>query len=192
MTAVPYWCGREHVGRYLATLFLDEYKIPSLEDVTSLFDDKWMRESLQKTIERLDAIIALFEMIKERLLHYCQLCRLSFFSDYFHNDNFLPKTNASLIFFKCLSGNYPLPQYEISYYRDQVSYTILFNNVKHERIVEVCDLLEKVSLHLQEKRSIFELKKTQQCKKADENVDDHICEALDCCFKVYYDEVDYL
>ena len=65
-------------------------------------------------------------------------------------------------------------------------------NVQHERIVEVCDLLEKVSFRLQEKLSIFELKKTQQCKKVDENVDDHICEFLDCCFKVYYDEVDIL
>ena len=53
------------------------------------------------------------------------------------------------------------------------------------------NLLEKVSIHLQETRSIFELKKTQQCKTADKNVDHHICEALDCCFKVYYDEVDY-
>ena len=53
-----------HVGRHLATLFLDEYKLSSLEDVTSLFGDKWMRESLQKTIERLDAITALFEAIK--------------------------------------------------------------------------------------------------------------------------------
>ena len=45
---------------------------------------------------------ALFETFQRRLLHYCQLSKLSFSSTYFQADYYLPKKAAPLMFL-CVS-----------------------------------------------------------------------------------------
>ena len=139
------------------------------------------RESCQKDLpyEKLDLIIALFETFERRLLHYCQLCKLSFSSTYFQADYYLLKQAAPLMFFKCLALDCPLHRGEFAYYEDQISHIILFKDVKHERVIEFCDLISKVSIHLQSEHSALQLKKQKNCIKPCENDDDKcICDSF--------------
>ena len=41
MAAVSHWCERERVGQCLDALLLNEHKLRSFEDATSLIDVKW-------------------------------------------------------------------------------------------------------------------------------------------------------
>ena len=184
MTAIPVWCGREHVGRHLGTLLLSNYDLPSLEEVKNIFEDKWKRELPKKTYEKLELIIALFETFERRLLHYCQLSKLSFSSTYFQADYYLPKKAAPLMFFKCLALDYPLHRGEFAYYEDQISHIILFNDVQHDRVIEFCNLISKVSIYLQNKHSALQLEKEKHCIKSCETEDKCICHSF------AYDEVD--
>ena len=55
---------------------------------------------------------------------------------YFQVDYYLPKKAAPLMFFKCLALDYSIHRGEFAYCKDQISHTILFNDVKHERVIE--------------------------------------------------------
>ena len=112
------------------------------------------RELPKKTYEKLELIIALFETFERRLLHYCQLSKLSFSSMYFQADYYmyLRKKAARLMFFKCLALDYPLHRGEFAYYEDQISHIILFNDAKHERVIDFCDLIKK-SFYLSSKQT---------------------------------------
>ena len=66
MTAAPYWCRREHMGGYMTTLILCDYQLPSIEEVRTIFEDKWKKESPKETLERLEILIAFCDAIKER------------------------------------------------------------------------------------------------------------------------------
>ena len=87
-------------------------------------------------------------------------------------------------------GNYLIYQGELSYYQDHISQVILFNNVKVERVLAFCDLMEKLSIHLQEKNLSLHRDKAEHCKKNKENEEDCLCNSFDSAVKKCYDEVD--
>ena len=194
MAAVPFWSAREDLGRRLSTLLLDEYDLPPIEDIKKLFDNCWEKEKPRTILERLNIIISLLETIKARLLHYSQLCRLSFTSEYLKADLYLAK-DGPLSFFDRLAGGYSFHRAEISYYQDLISHVILFNDVKNERLIDFCDLIEKVSNHLQDKQfRVRHMKELQRkiitcCEKVDEDCD---CDydAFESRLKAGYDVVD--
>ena len=175
MTAVPYWNAREHIGRYFSTLVLEDYDLPSLENIKTLFDDCLKNESPKKAFEKLNLIIGIFEAVESRLLHYIKLCDQSFSSAYFESDPYLAKC-ATTDFFKMLCGNYPLHISHTSYFTDLLSQTILFNDVKANRVIDCCDLLQKISIHLHEKRSIIHQMKNECCKSNCHDIEECNCD----------------
>ena len=191
MAAVPFWGAREDLGRRLSTLLLDDYELPPFELLKRIFDKYCQKEKPRKILDRLDVIIALFEMIKGRLLHYSQLCRLSFSSDYLKADLYLLIDDGPLSFFDRLAGGYPIDRSELSYYQDLISHVILFNGVKNERLIDFCDLIEKVSIHLQDKHFALLQMKEEHCRTCcEKDIEDCICDAFESRLKGGYDEVD--
>ena len=178
MAAVPYWNAREHIGRHFSTLVLEDYGLPSLENVKTVFDDCLKKESPKRALHKIDLNINIYEAVQSRLLHYIKLCDLSFSSSHFESDIYLAK-NVIIHMFKMLCGNYPVHIYDANYFTDLLSQTILFNNVKTERVIDCCDLLQKISIHLHEKRLIICQMKNERCKANCANIEECDCDSLE-------------
>lgn len=187
-SVVRYWNAREHLGRYFSTLFLDFYNHPPFEEVIKIFDD-WLTQDSDPFV-KLHVILYLFNQMCAKLSHFIDLSNLAFHSQYLQCDYFFPK-NASLEFFKMIiTDNYLPHQGEVSYYIDNMSQVVLFNNVSQLKIYSAFDLLKKLRNYLLGCELIhkhgLEFCEISNCK----NNEKSICNDMRKTLFSGYDEVD--
>ena len=147
----------EELGLLCSTLFLDSYTLPSFEEVLMTFED-WLNETCDSL--QLNFILNLLKQMCVSEAYFLKVSKLASLSNHFCFSNDLAPTAGLNFFQKLFHEDYSFDVKEISYFVDNVTQVILFNNVSAVKISETCkffgmlaneflncELLHKHALH---------------------------------------------